>query len=67
MRFADHRACAVTVWAFEKQTNTWDVLSTTGTIPEPRVAHAQAVIDGSLYITGGRQVRRAYLGFQFAC
>jgi len=43
------------VWVFTKSTNTWETLKTSGTEPEPRVAHAQGIIDGCLYITGGRQ------------
>lgn len=41
------------VWRFKDEK--WSELTTAGPAPEPRVAHAQAIIDGVLWIWGGRQ------------
>jgi len=44
-----------TVWIYTQTQNTWRELGTKGPQPEPRVAHAQAVVGDDLYIMGGRQ------------
>ncbi|KAF9040391.1 hypothetical protein BDZ89DRAFT_1060481 [Hymenopellis radicata] len=43
-------------WAFDLTTNTWSELSCIGYIPSPREGHAAALVDGVIYVFGGRGV-----------
>eukprot|EP00657_Telonema_sp_P-1_P006923 TRINITY_DN26429_c0_g1_i1.p2 TRINITY_DN26429_c0_g1~~TRINITY_DN26429_c0_g1_i1.p2 ORF type:complete len:163 (-),score=40.64 TRINITY_DN26429_c0_g1_i1:10-498(-) len=43
-----------TLWRCTQE-GTWNQVETVGEPPEPRVAHAQAIINNTLYIFGGRQ------------
>jgi hypothetical protein len=49
-------------WAFDTTTNEWTELSCIGYIPVPREGHAAAIVDGTIYIFGGRDVNGKDLG-----
>jgi len=40
-------------WRFKD--GAWTALEATGAVPEPRIAHGQAIVGGALYVWGGRQ------------
>ena len=50
------------VWEYHSQGNYWNQLDCTGEIPEARENHAAAVVDGVMYIFGGRNGRNQDLG-----
>jgi hypothetical protein len=41
-------------WSFDINTRTWSELTCFGYIPSPREGHAAALVDGVVYIFGGR-------------
>ncbi|WVR06271.1 hypothetical protein IAU60_003301 [Kwoniella sp. DSM 27419] len=49
-------------WSFDLATNTWTELSCIGYIPLPREGHAAAIVDDTIYIFGGRDVKGKDLG-----
>jgi hypothetical protein len=49
-------------WSFDTTTNQWTELSCIGYIPVPREGHAAAIVDGTIYIFGGRDVNGKDLG-----
>ncbi|WVQ80675.1 hypothetical protein IAT38_002780 [Cryptococcus sp. DSM 104549] len=49
-------------WSFDPATGTWTELSCIGYIPLPREGHAAAVVDDTVYIFGGRDVKGKDLG-----
>lgn len=49
-------------WSFDLVTSTWTELSCIGYIPTPREGHAGAVVDGVMYVFGGRDVNGKDLG-----
>lgn len=49
-------------WCFDPSTGTWAELSCIGFIPLPREGHAAAIVDDTIYIFGGRDVKGKDLG-----
>lgn len=49
------------VWAYHSDTGTWTEISTTGITPQARSNHAAALVDGIMYISGGRNAERELL------
>lgn len=50
------------VWMFDLQTLEWQELKCTGYIPVPREGHAATMVDGVIYVFGGRDVNGQDLG-----
>nr|ODN99924.1 hypothetical protein L204_02367 [Cryptococcus depauperatus CBS 7855] len=49
-------------WTFDPTTGEWSELSCIGYIPLPREGHAAAIVDDTIYIFGGRDVKGKDLG-----
>ncbi|OCF30994.1 hypothetical protein I316_07401 [Kwoniella heveanensis BCC8398] len=49
-------------WAFDLVTRVWTELSCIGYIPLPREGHAAAIVDDTIYVFGGRDVKGKDLG-----
>ncbi|WRT67696.1 uncharacterized protein IL334_004668 [Kwoniella shivajii] len=49
-------------WSFDVATGAWTELSCIGYIPLPREGHAAAIIDDTIYVFGGRDVKGKDLG-----
>ncbi|EAL21307.1 hypothetical protein CNBD3610 [Cryptococcus deneoformans B-3501A] len=49
-------------WCFDPSTGAWAELSCIGFIPLPREGHAAAIVDDTIYIFGGRDVKGKDLG-----
>jgi N-acetylneuraminic acid mutarotase len=49
-------------WSFDINTRTWSELTCIGYIPSPREGHAAALVNGIVYIFGGRGVNGKDLG-----
>ncbi|WVF69370.1 hypothetical protein IAT40_004146 [Kwoniella sp. CBS 6097] len=49
-------------WAFDLATRIWTELSCIGYIPLPREGHAAAIVDDTIYVFGGRDVKGKDLG-----
>jgi len=41
-------------WSFNISTRKWTELQCTGSIPSPRAEHAAVLVDGVMYVFGGR-------------
>lgn len=50
----DEQSCYSDTWVFDTANNNWSELQCTGSIPSPRNGHAAALIDGIMYVIGGR-------------
>ncbi|WWD18388.1 hypothetical protein CI109_102838 [Kwoniella shandongensis] len=49
-------------WSFDLATGAWTELSCIGYIPLPREGHAAAIVDETIYVFGGRDVKGKDLG-----
>ncbi|WVQ65880.1 uncharacterized protein L199_004058 [Kwoniella botswanensis] len=49
-------------WSFDVATGAWSELSCIGYIPLPREGHAAAIVDDTIYVFGGRDVKGKDLG-----
>ncbi|WWC88764.1 uncharacterized protein L201_003677 [Kwoniella dendrophila CBS 6074] len=49
-------------WSFDVNTGAWTELSCIGYIPLPREGHAAAIVDDTIYVFGGRDVKGKDLG-----
>ncbi|WVQ73192.1 hypothetical protein IAR50_002757 [Cryptococcus sp. DSM 104548] len=49
-------------WSFDPATGAWSELTCIGFIPLPREGHAAAIVDDTIYVFGGRDVKGKDLG-----
>ena len=49
-------------WLFDTLTRKWTELACTGCIPSPRCSHAAALVGDVMYVFGGLDVDKRYLG-----
>jgi hypothetical protein len=49
-------------WSFNISTRIWTELQCTGSTPSPRTEHAAVLVDGVMYVFGGRSLNEAKLG-----